>query len=664
MAIPARPSDDLVLAHGASWGSKLWPERFWTQLARRAAKAGLRPLLPWLGRERERARRIAAAVPEAVVCPPTNVAQALDLVARARAVVGVDSGLGHFAAAIGRPTVMVLGPTDPNLTGCHGAFRAQCGRGDGLRALPVAALPLPGFQPSVRARLASPTLRRNACGARVGGPHGWRTRGRDVVRKRLGETREPTVVRVAFAIHSYSSHSGLARDLRKIASECARRGHRVRVYAMRWQGERLEDADTVLLPVAGVRGHVRQRRFAAAVQRHRRGNPVDLLVGMNKMPGLDGYYAGDVCFVAKARGQRPRAYRWTPRYRHFAAFEESVFGAEAATEVLTISPRETDIYQAVYGTPSRRLHALPPGLERWCVPDPASRGAARAALGAADGDALLLFVGLRLRPPRVGPAACARLRRCRKPLRARTCLRVIGADRAGAFERLARRLGVASRVRFLGGRDDVPALLGAADGLLLPSRNEATGTVILEAAAAGVPVLATANCGYASVHCERGCRRRHPRALRSAALQHRSRALARLGRTAPRGPATGANSAGDNACTPCRARRWICSSVSPGGDEPRRARTARPRGACATVEAPLPALWRTAAPAPGAGGWAGNADDASWDRARPAGTCIFATTSRRICAWRRLPSMWMSLPLWKPLTASRIVSPALAERCA
>ena len=304
-------------------------------------------------------------------------------------------------------------------------------------------------------------------------------------------------MRVAFAIHSYSSHSGLARDLRKIASECARRGHRVRVYAMRWQGERLEDADTVLLPVAGVRGHVRQRRFAAAVQRHQRGNPVDLLVGMNKMPGLDGYYAGDVCFVAKARGQRPRAYRWTPRYRHFAAFEESVFGAEAATEVLTISPRETDIYQAVYGTPSRRLHALPPGLERWCVPDPASRGAARAALGAADGDALLLFVGSGFVTKGLdrGLRALAALP---EALRARTCLRVIGADRAGAFERLARRLGVASRVRFLGGRDDVPALLGAADGLLLPSRNEATGTVILEAAAAGVPVLATANCGYAS----------------------------------------------------------------------------------------------------------------------------------------------------------------------
>ena len=112
--------DDLVLAHGATWRTKLWPEAFWMELARLAAADGLRPLLPWLGNERERARRIAAAVPEAVVCPPLELAGALRVVAQARGVVGVDSGLAHFAAALGHPTVMVFGATDPALTGCQG----------------------------------------------------------------------------------------------------------------------------------------------------------------------------------------------------------------------------------------------------------------------------------------------------------------------------------------------------------------------------------------------------------------------------------------------------------------------------------------------------------------------------------------------------------------
>lgn len=112
--------NDLVLAHGATWRTKLWPEPFWVDLAKRAAAAGLRPLLPGVGDERERARRIAAAVPQATVYPPTDLPAVLELVAQARGVVGVDSGIAHFAAALGRPTVMVFGATDPALTGCQG----------------------------------------------------------------------------------------------------------------------------------------------------------------------------------------------------------------------------------------------------------------------------------------------------------------------------------------------------------------------------------------------------------------------------------------------------------------------------------------------------------------------------------------------------------------
>lgn len=121
------PRDDLVLAHGATWRTKLWPEPYWMDMARRGAAAGLRPLLPWLGDERDRAWRIAAAVPEAAVCPPTDLPAAVELVARARAVVGVDSGLAHLAAAFGRPTVMVFGATDPARTGCQGLLTRNVG---------------------------------------------------------------------------------------------------------------------------------------------------------------------------------------------------------------------------------------------------------------------------------------------------------------------------------------------------------------------------------------------------------------------------------------------------------------------------------------------------------------------------------------------------------
>jgi glycosyltransferase involved in cell wall biosynthesis len=60
------------------------------------------------------------------------------------------------------------------------------------------------------------------------------------------------------------------------------------------------------------------------------------------------------------------------------------------------------------------------------------------------------------------------------------------------LEALARRLGVAERVLFLGERDDVPALLASCDAFVLPSLYEGLPVSVLEAMAIGAPVVATA----------------------------------------------------------------------------------------------------------------------------------------------------------------------------
>ena len=59
------------------------------------------------------------------------------------------------------------------------------------------------------------------------------------------------------------------------------------------------------------------------------------------------------------------------------------------------------------------------------------------------------------------------------------------------LEQLAAQRGVGHRVRFLGERDDVPALLAAADLFVLPSRTEAFPNSVMEAMAAGLPVIAS-----------------------------------------------------------------------------------------------------------------------------------------------------------------------------
>ena len=111
----------VVFAHGTTWDNKRWPEPFWVDLANRSMTAGISVTLVWgSDEERERAHRIAAAAPGSTVADRLDLRALIDLLARSAAVVGVDSGVGHLAAALGVPTLALYGPTDATLTGCRG----------------------------------------------------------------------------------------------------------------------------------------------------------------------------------------------------------------------------------------------------------------------------------------------------------------------------------------------------------------------------------------------------------------------------------------------------------------------------------------------------------------------------------------------------------------
>lgn len=64
-----------------------------------------------------------------------------------------------------------------------------------------------------------------------------------------------------------------------------------------------------------------------------------------------------------------------------------------------------------------------------------------------------------------------------------------------ALKQKASALGIDSRVRFLGWRDDVPALLASCDMLVCSSRREPLGNTVIEAMAADRPVIATETAG-------------------------------------------------------------------------------------------------------------------------------------------------------------------------
>ena len=333
-------------------------------------------------------------------------------------------------------------------------------------------------------------------------------------------------MQLAFCLFKYFPYGGLQRDFLRIAQACRTRGHRVRVLTLEWTGERPEGLDIEVIATRGLSGPARYRNFWSAVQHHLARAPVDAVVGFNKMPGLDIYYAADPCYAHKARTQRGPLYRLSPRYRHFSHYERAVFAASADTKILMISDLQKPLFQRYYGTPSSRFHDLPPGIDpsRRAPPDAAEqRHGLRSEFGIEATQPLVLMIGSGFRTKGLDRVleGLASL----PPALATTRLFVIGQDDPRAFQRRARRLGIGDRVRFFAGRDDVPRFLQGADLLVHPAYSENTGTVLLEALVAGLPVLTTANCGYAGHVARSGAGRVLPEPFQQVDF---NRALAEL----------------------------------------------------------------------------------------------------------------------------------------
>lgn len=306
-------------------------------------------------------------------------------------------------------------------------------------------------------------------------------------------------MQLAFVLFKYFPFGGLQRDFLRIAQACQARGHAIRVYTLSWQGEVPPGFEVLIVPVRALTNPRRYEKFAAWVRADLSRRPVDRVVGFNKLPGLDVYYSADPCYEDKARTLRGPLYRLSGRYRHFAAHERAVFAPDSRTQILMISAQQRPLFEKHYGTPPSRFHLLPPGIapDRRAPPNAAEiRAGFRREFALADDDLLLVQIGSGFKTKGLDRSLEA-LAALPPELKARTRLIVIGQDEPRPFLRQVRQLGLERQVEILKGRDDIPRFLLGADLLIHPAYNENTGTVLLEAVVAGLPVLTTAACGYA-----------------------------------------------------------------------------------------------------------------------------------------------------------------------
>jgi heptosyltransferase-2 len=106
----------VALCIGAYWPTKRWPQVYFASLGESLKERGYEPVL--FGGPNERA--IATKIDEVLKVPLTScvgntLAESAALLEKCQMSVGGDSGLTHMSRALGVPTVLIYGPTDPRM---------------------------------------------------------------------------------------------------------------------------------------------------------------------------------------------------------------------------------------------------------------------------------------------------------------------------------------------------------------------------------------------------------------------------------------------------------------------------------------------------------------------------------------------------------------------
>lgn len=120
------PKDYVVCFHGTARAAKKWPVGRWIELGKRLIQTGLVPVFAWgSDNEQREARELSDRISGSLVPsgPRLDVSQSAVLIDQAKAVVGVDTGFVHLAAALNKPTVGIYVDSDPGRNGALAGTR-------------------------------------------------------------------------------------------------------------------------------------------------------------------------------------------------------------------------------------------------------------------------------------------------------------------------------------------------------------------------------------------------------------------------------------------------------------------------------------------------------------------------------------------------------------
>jgi len=245
-------------------------------------------------------------------------------------------------------------------------------------------------------------------------------------------------------------------------------------------------------------------RFAWEAPAQARRDGAELVLSFARSVGADVLRSGGGAHSAYLRAARrwrgewaARAMRLRPYHRAQIIVERSAFKYPTLRRAIAVSQLVRTQLIEEFGIEPDKAVTLYNGvdLERFHPASTDERARFRRMFEVEGGAPVVAFVGNGFARKGLGP-----LLEAWPAIESRPYLLIAGADRAAPrFARLAQRLGVGSRVRFLGATGKVEQLFHATDAFALPSFFEPFGNVVMEAMASGVGVLTSAQAGVAEL---------------------------------------------------------------------------------------------------------------------------------------------------------------------
>ncbi len=163
----------------------------------------------------------------------------------------------------------------------------------------------------------------------------------------------------------------------------------------------------------------------------------------------------------------------------------------ASDAIVVLSPQQREELVVRYGVvPAERVYVIPLGLSLSEFERLPARGRFRSEIGLGAGDVVFGTVG-RIAPIKNHELFLRAAAIVARELPEGRFVVIGGGEGAERLRRFASELGIGDCVRFAGVRTDLPSIYADLDVMALTSRNEGTPLSLIEAMAAGVPVVAT-----------------------------------------------------------------------------------------------------------------------------------------------------------------------------